>query len=650
MVRDVAPRRLVVVRGTEEETARAARALLARFADVAFVDERSAAALLGHTRDAVVLSLHAGASADAIGRAHGVVRAGGVLVLCVPRDDRFPPRAALAVHPYTVDDVGGRFAARLMRRLAEHALDGASGALSPPPPDAPRGSAEQASVVLALAQAFIARAPSLHVVLARRGRGKSSALGLAIARALAHVAPDDVIVTGPSAAACEEVLSRAPGVGFVDVESLVDDEGRSEPRVLVVDEAAQLALPTLRALVRRCPRAHIALATTTQGYEGTGRGFALRFLAWLEQDARPLTVHTLRAPIRFAEDDPLERAVEDALLLARDDDRDVGARVSRGDALVVETLDRDALADDEPLLARTFALLRDAHHRTTPSDLERLLDAPNLSVHVARQAGEVLGACLVAREGGFDDDESRALATGARRVRGHALADTLLTHAARVDAGPLTMARSVRIVTDPRCRRAGVARALVEHVHAHFPDVELFGTLFGAAIDLVRFRLSQGYVPVRVGIAPGPRSGEPAITMARGVSAHARALVDELALDLARDLPHLRALVPLDDDLARVVTSALPRATPLDDEAVRARVRAYLAGPQPFEGAAHAITTFVDARRDTLHVLDADSRAVVVGRVLEQRSWRAVGRAVGGVPRAMRLLRPAIAQLFAGKA
>ena len=57
------------------------------------------------------------------------------------------------------------------------------------------------------------------------------------------------------------------------------------------------------------------LFTTTEGYEGTGRGFVLRFLAWAARQTRPLERLTLRAPIRWGEDDPLERAVTDLSLI-----------------------------------------------------------------------------------------------------------------------------------------------------------------------------------------------------------------------------------------------------------------------------------------------------------------------------------------------
>ncbi|TGD49198.1 hypothetical protein C9F10_05710, partial [Salmonella enterica subsp. enterica serovar Poona] len=50
---------------------------------------------------------------------------------------------------------------------------------------------------------------------------------------------------------------------------------------LVFDEAAAIPSPLLLQLVSRFPR--ILLTTTVQGYEGTGRGFFLKFCARVPQ-------------------------------------------------------------------------------------------------------------------------------------------------------------------------------------------------------------------------------------------------------------------------------------------------------------------------------------------------------------------------------
>ena len=89
-------------------------------------------------------------------------------------------------------------------------------------------------------------------------------------------------------------------------------------------------------------------------------------------------------------------------------------------------LPSDELAADEPLLQSAFGLLVAAHYRTTPGDLQRLLDAPNLEVCAITESRRVLGVTLLALEGGLPRSDCEALARGAWRIRGHALADTLI--------------------------------------------------------------------------------------------------------------------------------------------------------------------------------------------------------------------------------
>src|SRR5690606_5427834 len=110
----------------------------------------------------------------------------------------------------------------------------------------------------------------------------SSALGLALAELAARGHPRERLVTGPSEAAVAELLRFAAGAArFVALPELL--AGPPRAAVIVVDEAAQLPVPLLQRLVVHQHTAALAFATTTHGYEGTGRGFVLRFLAWLSR-------------------------------------------------------------------------------------------------------------------------------------------------------------------------------------------------------------------------------------------------------------------------------------------------------------------------------------------------------------------------------
>lgn len=583
----------------------------------------------------MVLDLHDGPDADALGRVQGLVRGGGRLLLRLPEVGAWPPGpASLAVWPHRPEEVGAAFVSRL-----EAALTGpwiVEDAPLVPAPRASAGTPEQDAVVRRLEAILTDPHGPVAVLTADRGRGKSAALG----RALATVGG---VVTAARRENAAEVLRFAGDrARFVEATALL--QGEERPEVIVVDEAAALSVPLLEALVRRHPQARWAFASTVHGYEGTGRGFALRFVAGLEA-RRPVVRLTLTQPIRWSAGDPLEAALTRVLAL------DAEPPTPREGPVSLEVVDRDRLAADEDLLRGVFGLLVQAHYRTTPADLHRLLDAPNLVLHAALVDGAPVGVCLLAREGGLMPETVAAMLDGRERIRGQALADTLVCHAGHPEAGGLTLVRSVRTVVHPALRGRGIARALVEHVHrVHRPD--LFGTLFGATAGLVRFRQRLGYAVVRVGSARGARSGEPTAVMLRPVSQAGRTLVESLRRELTRDLPLTLRLLAVDGDLAldaalvAALGHDLPEPAAWDEDSREAAVSRYLAGAAPYEAVAGAVEAIVRAREARLDGLSEDARAVARSRVLEGLSWKEAARAVdGSVPAAMRRLRRAVLSL-----
>ncbi|RMG16028.1 MAG: GNAT family N-acetyltransferase [Planctomycetota bacterium] len=767
----------MALRGAPPETRAAAERVCAALDTVLWVGEGGVApgrtkALLGQSFAAVVLDAHEGLDADVLGRCQGLVRGGGALVLRLPPRGAEPRLERLAVFPHGREAVGTRFWARLEAFLSDEAVLGPEPEPEPLPPlpaEGPRGTEEQARAVEELCAAFLAPEPRLVALVAERGRGKSSALGLALARALAQ-APLRVAVTAPSEAAAAEVFrfapARAPGLEFLAPDALLG--GADAHEVVLVDEAAQFPIPFLRALLRRRPRARMAFATTTQGYEGTGRGFVLRFLRDLAADPRPLVRPRLRAPVRWAAGDPLERWVHHLLLLdveppglppelahaqapveaphpepqeepvpasggepggtrtaepedalsrasspppqARgaagadllagaaapappppEDEKSPTVRADPGPPLCdreaqerlaeavfaawarraipnvapsraagplagrlppPRRLDRDALACDERLLRSLFALLVHAHYRTTPGDLLRLLDAPNLAVHAVVRGDKVLAATLIAREGGLAPETCAELAAGRWRIRGHALADTLVVHSARPEAGELSFVRSVRIATHPALRRRGLARALVEHVHAtHRPD--LFGTLFGATPELLAFRHALGYRVVRLGLSRSARSGEPSVVLLRPESPRGAALFAALRDDFARDLPFqldwlaADSGLPMAPALVQALGHELPTPPPLSLQTVRERFARCAHGPQPLEAAAAVVARFFAEHPERLAALSPSERLLLLGRVRERRSWRELAAATGypTVPTALAAARRALRRL-----
>jgi len=86
---------------------------------------RSADELLGRTRDVVVLDCHEQFVPNALGRSVGAVDGGGLLVLLTPDLDAWPGIRdrfddSLAVPPYEIDGVTGRFRERFVGTLRSH--------------------------------------------------------------------------------------------------------------------------------------------------------------------------------------------------------------------------------------------------------------------------------------------------------------------------------------------------------------------------------------------------------------------------------------------------------------------------------------------------------------------------------------------------
>ncbi|MFT5680709.1 MAG: tRNA(Met) cytidine acetyltransferase [Myxococcota bacterium] len=629
-------RRCITLIGTAADTLQDARALVVDLTDVLWVGPEGIAPrrvrrLLGASHDAVVLSLHEGLSADVLAQCAGFVRGGGALILRVPPVP--VPSPGLVVEPAGRSDVTDRLWQRILSRFPP---DPEPSPVSLPP-RVVSGSPEQQRVVAAIRGHLRNEAPALISLTADRGRGKSAALGLAI-RDLDR----PVVVSADHPDAAAEVFRFAQTAPrFLPPTALL---AGVDAGIILIDEAARLAVPLLDAIVRANPAACIVFATTIRGYEGTGRGFVLRFLATLEQHGRPVHHHTLHTPIRWRPDDPLEGRIFEALAL----DAEPATVVGEGEAVAV-VLDRDRLAEDPQRLRDFFGLLVHAHYRTTPEDLHRILDAPNLHLHAMLKGGRVVVACMVAVEGGLSMARCEQLARGAARIRGHALPDTLISHAAATHAGTLTMIRSVRIATHPEHRRRGLAAALVESVHAHHrPD--LFGTLFGATPSVLRLRRRLGYRLVRVGAARGSRTGEPTAVMIRPVSEAAHALVEALQADLAAELPGLVALMtaegPLSPALIAALSAGLPDAEPPDPTRLAARLTSYLSGPCHFEAAALALGEAIS--ESDLSGLPLVERGLVTDKVIRHASWSAAAELAGlSIPAAQRALKRALRSLLA---
>ncbi len=330
-------------------------------------------------------------------------------------------------------------------------------------------TADQRLAVAAILRAARGRARRPLVIIADRGRGKTAALGIAAGELLGS-GRRRILVTAPRLAAVEPLFSHAaacrPGAASAgELRFQAPDALCQAPEpadLLLVDEAAAIPAPLLECLLQAYPR--LVFATTVHGYEGTGRGFEVRFRHALERLTPDYRRIELQTPIRWAAADPVEALVAQALLLDANPAAD--ARVMAAQPCNVKPLrfDRDALVRDEATLSQLFGLLVLAHYQTRPLDLRHLLDGPNLQVHALRHSGQIVATALVAIEGGLDPDLAEEIYQGRRRPQGHLLPQTLSAHAGLADAPTLRWARIVRLAVHPAVQGRGLGRRLLQWI------------------------------------------------------------------------------------------------------------------------------------------------------------------------------------------
>ncbi|UTF52303.1 tRNA(Met) cytidine acetyltransferase TmcA [Natronosalvus rutilus] len=662
--------------------------------------QSEAGALLGTTREVVVLDAHDTLEPNALGKLVGTIDAGGLLILLTPSLEEWPDERgsferSMAVPPFELEDVTGRFRARLVETLRVHRgiaivdvdddrLED-DGLTHPAPRLVYRGEQVQTNDVVARADVVDAeahddrrtrhflqdaydacytddqrtaletlerlRSPKNAVVLeADRGRGKSSAIGLAAGCFAA--AGDHVLVTAPAWANAAEAFARASELleGCGDLEGGSDRNGRrlrtvdggtieyappleavsraETADVVLVDEAAALSVTVLESLLAAD---RIAFATTIHGYEGAGRGFSVRFRDRLEASDHDVSEYVLQEPIRYAAGDPLEVWSFRAMLL--DASPPVAPLIEDATPESVEyrRLEPDALLEDESLLREVVGLLVLAHYRTEPNDLARLLDAPNLETRALLQDSHVVSVTLLAREGNLSEADRARMYEGGR-IRGNMIPDILTSHVRDESAGEASGIRVVRIATHHARRERGLGSHLLERIREEFDGaVDWLGTGFGATPDLVSFWRANGYRTIHLSTTRNDTSGEYSAIMITPLSEAGEALLERHATRFARRLPRVLSdtLHDLDPDVVRAVTRSIGTeyAPPLELSSHEWRVVAgaaygpglYDVDPGPFRRL--VISALIGRPPELADALTTRQVQLLVRRVLQAHTW-----------------------------
>ncbi len=412
------------------------------------------------------------------------------------------------------------------------------------------------------------------ILTADRGRGKSSALAIACVELFKSAKlPMNIVITSGHINAFSSFFKQLkhdiPSAQFsasrvtVDIHNdkhhiefwPIDQLLKTTPKatLVLVDEAAGIPIYLLEKLLTHYQR--LVFSSTVHGYEGAGRGFTLKFVPLLKQRFPDAYQLHITQPIRWHEEDPLERFIFDLCLLNTDlqemqipSTSKVLIRQQNEQALAInlqqviyKLISQEELMADEVLLKQVFAVLVTAHYQTKPSDLQMLLDHPKISVHCIFFQKQVIGVSLLMLEGQCEAGLSNQVLQSEIRLRDQFLPQSLLLHCGIKQALELSYLRIMRIAVHPSCQQQGIGHYLLEHLgyYAEQHHVDFIGTSFGANPQLLNFWLKADYQQVRLGFNQDASSGEFSALMLRAVSKQGEVLLPSIQQIFYRSFAYL---------------------------------------------------------------------------------------------------------------
>lgn len=364
----------------------------------------------------------------------------------------------------------------------------------------------------------------IYFLTAKRGRGKSALLGM-----LANQIQVPVYLTAPNKSAVHSVIEFSEReIEFIAPDELTirlqHEPEFSQSAWLLVDEAAMIPLPLLQEYSQYFQ--HIVFSTTIHSYEGTGRGFELKFKQKIH---RTFQHFELKQPLRWQENDPLEHFIDDLLLLNAEDDFQQFPFRPHLTYQIREVQKPHHIAD-------FYGLMTLAHYRTSPLDLRRLLDGENQRFYFAEYQQNLLGAIWALEEGNMADDELIIqIQQGKRRPKGNLVPQALCFYENLSQACKLRSLRISRIAVQPNWQKQGIGQNLIKLMETS--EVDFLSVSFGYTDELVKFWQKCDFVLVHLGEHQEASSGCYSAIALKGLSKEGLALVDTAYKQFQRNIP-----------------------------------------------------------------------------------------------------------------
>lgn len=296
---------------------------------------------------------------------------------------------------------------------------------------------------------------------------------------------------------------------------------------LIVDEAASIPLAIIQKWIKYFK--HILLVTTLEGYEGSGHAIRLKLL----EQQKDVKVYQLHAPIRYAENDPLELFVDKLSL---------NYHVGTDENTYANSCNELIAGDDDPKqrlsmsietsltiasAKQLYSFFRQFHYQTSINDLRRLFDGQQqffVSLFVNTHAQEhLIGAAWALYEGGASIKLAKQIWLGRRRPKANLFAQSLSIHANSWFFPCMLGVRITRIGIDKVFRRYHFATKIVEKIIALANEAkkDYVSVSFGFTFEIYTFWQKMGFKTVHISHKADASSGLNSIMMIKPLSVRA---------------------------------------------------------------------------------------------------------------------------------
>ena len=506
---------------------------------------------------------------------------------------------------------------------------------------------DQAKAIMCLVDIISEKNPKNTVSLTSgRGRGKSSSMGLGVAGAVVY-GYSNIIITAPSPENLktffEFLIKGLNALNYTEHKDYIIQEGTGDfkgsiisidiikdhkqtikyilptdillfklAELLIIDEAAAIPLNIVKRILPDCVT---FMASTIQGYEGTGRSLSIKLIDEMRNNqkmsgSRILKEISLSQAIRYADNDPIELWLNKLLILDATSAESFEDSLEDPSKLELYMVNRDTLFSyhkgSEAFLKKIMSLFVSSHYKNSPNDLQLLSDAPSHKIFVlckaldkqkkAKGLPDIYCTIQVCEEGGISKDVILTNNKRGLKPSGDLIPWTISEHYQDQEFAHMTSIRIVRIACHPDCQRMGYGSKALELLSHYYegkfikledneeieesgdekektgkkklkpllskledikpPFIYYLGTSFGLTNTLYNFWQKNGYKPLYIAMNSNSITGEHSCIMIKPINEGNIKLLTE-DINTNNNNQKIKWFIPFSVDFKHRLTSLL---------------------------------------------------------------------------------------------